>query len=50
MNLKGAKNLGHLSTIFESKFSEKDCLIVDDKTLNFQEFSDLIISYAKKFR
>lgn len=50
MNLKDAKNLGHLSTIFESKFSEKDCLIVDDKTLNFQEFSNLIISYSKKFK
>ena len=50
MNLKDVRNLGHLSIIFESKFSEKDCLTVDDKTLNFQEFSDLIISYAKKFR
>ena len=50
MNLKDAKNLGHLSTIFESKFSEKDCLIVDDKTLNFQEFSNLIISYSKKLK
>ena len=50
MNLKDAKNLGNLSTIFESKFSEKDCLIVDDKTLNFQEFSNLIISYSKKFK
>ena len=50
MNIKDAKNLGQLATIFENKFSEKECLSVDGKSLNFIEFSNQITSYAKKFK
>jgi hypothetical protein len=50
MNIENVKNLGHLATIFENKFSQKSCLTVDNKALNFIEFSELITSYAKKFK
>ena len=50
MNIENVKNLGHLATVFENKFSQKNCLTVDNKTLSFEEFSELITSYAKKFK
>ena len=50
MNNKDIKNIAHQSVIFPEILSTKECLTIDNKTLDFREFSNLVTSYAKKLK
>ena len=50
MNEKNIGNIADFAVRFPMEISKKECLTVDGSSLNFDEFSNLVIEYAKKLQ
>ena len=48
MNKEIINNIANFAVKFPEEIANKECLTVDDVSLNFNQFSVLVISYAKK--
>ena len=50
MNKKNINNIANFAVKFSEEVANKECLTVDDISLNFNQFSVLVTSYAKKLK
>ena len=50
MNTKNINNIANFAVKFSEEVANKECLTVDDISLNFNQFSVLVTSYAKKLK
>ena len=48
MNKEIINNIADFAVKFPEEIANKECLTVDDVSLNFNQFSVLVTSYAKK--
>ena len=50
MNEKNMNNIADFAVRFPKEIAKKECLTVDNSSLNFDEFSNLVTEYAKKLQ
>ena len=50
MNEKNINNIANFAVKYPKEIAKKECLTVDNSSLNFEEFSNLVTEYAKKLQ